>query len=180
VKRPARGARLPHGERPSRGKRLFRAAYGDSPAHLLVLLASFALCGYALVRLLRGADDWWSAVEWVVGAALVHDLVLVPLYGGTDWLLHRAVAPRRAGPRPTARRIALVNHVRVPAFLSLLLLLVYWPLITERNPARYRSHTLLSPDVFLGRWLLISAVFFAVSGLLLALRGWRAARRATG
>jgi hypothetical protein len=34
--------------------------------------------------------------------------------------------------------------------------------------------------VFLGRWLLISAVFFAVSGLWLAFREWRAARRATG
>jgi hypothetical protein len=158
-------------------KRLFRAAYGESPAHLVVLLASFALCGYALVRLLRGADGWWSVVEWVVGAALVHDLVLVPLYGGADWLLHRAVAPGRAGPRPARRRIALVNHVRVPAFLSLLLLLVYWPLITERDAARYRSHTLLAPDVFLGRWLLLSAGFFAVSGLLLALRGWREARR---
>ncbi|MFG1808260.1 hypothetical protein [Streptomyces sp. NPDC049040] len=151
-------------------KRLFRAVYGESVLHLLVLLASFALCGYAITRLLEG--DWWGVVKWVVGAALIHDLVLLPLYGGTDWLLHKAVRGRRPGSQP---RIAVVNHVRVPAFLSLLLLLVYWPLISQDAGTQYRNATLLSPRVFFGRWLLISAVLFALSGLLLAFRSRRAA-----
>ncbi|SCD40723.1 hypothetical protein GA0115240_10702 [Streptomyces sp. DvalAA-14] len=152
-------------------KRLFRAVYGESAFHLLVLLASFALCGYALARLLTG--DWWGVVEWAVGAALIHDLVLVPLYGGTDWLLHKALRGRRPG---SPARIMLVNHIRVPAFLSLLLLLVYWPLISQDAGATYRRATLLSPGVFLGRWVLITAVLFAASGLLLVFRQWRAAR----
>ncbi|WP_327288592.1 hypothetical protein [Streptomyces sp. NBC_01198] len=152
-------------------RRLFRAVYGESVLHLLVLLASFALCGYAITRLLE--RDAWGVAEWVVGSALIHDVVLVPLYGGADWLLHMAARGRRPG---SPARIALVNHIRVPTFISLLLLLVYWPLISHDAGATYRNATLLSPGVFLGRWLLITAVLFAASALLLVFRRWRAAR----
>jgi hypothetical protein len=150
----------------------FRALYGESPAHLLILLASFAVCAYAAARLLD--RDWFDVAKWVVGAALVHDLVLVPAYGGADWLLHRALRARgRAGKRGT--RIAAVNHLRVPAFVSLLLLLVYWPLISQ-DPVNYAADTALTPGVFLGRWLLITAALFGVSALLFAVRLWRAGR----
>lgn len=152
-------------------KRLLRRIYGEPPAHLAVLLASFALCGYALARLLAG--DWWGIVEWSAGAAVLHDLVLVPLYGGADWLLHKAVRGRR--PR-SQFRIAVVNHIRVPAFLSLLLLLVYWPLISQDSGPAYRAATLLQPGIFFGRWLMITGGLFAVSALLLALRRWRVTR----
>lgn len=73
--------------------RRFRGLYGESPLHLLILLLSFVVCGYAAARLLEG--DWPAIVGWFVGAALLHDLVLVPLYGGADWLLHRVLRPRR-------------------------------------------------------------------------------------
>ncbi|WP_329128594.1 hypothetical protein OG552_00555 [Streptomyces sp. NBC_01476] len=152
-------------------KRLFRTVYGGTPPHLVTLLASFALCGYALARLLTG--DWWGIVQWVVGAAVIHDLVLVPLYGGTDWLLHKTV---RAGRPRSAVRIAVVNHIRVPAFLSLLLLLVYWPLISQDSGPTYHYATGLTPGVFRQRWLLISAALFALSAALLALRVWRRPR----
>ena len=224
-----------------RAARLFRALYGESPLHLLVLLASFVVCGYAAARLLEG--DWLGIVEWFVGAAVIHDLVFVPLYGSTDWVLHRGLRTgrgrdlsvgqareRRAGQEPpdaasarepsaqppaappsgrppssetppaqpsaeppsnqpppaqppsakpppaqapSAPRIALLNHIRVPAFLSFLLLLVYWPLIRERSGPVYAVTTRLSPGVFLGRWLLVTAVLFAVSALLFAVRWWR-------
>lgn len=150
-------------------KRLFRTLYGESPLHLLALLASFAVCGYALARLLEG--DWWGIVQWTVGAALLHDLVLVPLYGGTDWLLHKAVLARR---RTSPPRVAVVNHIRVPAFVSLLLLLVYWPVISQGNDAHYEAATALTPGVFFPRWLAITAVLFSVSAALLVLRTWRA------
>lgn len=148
-------------------KRLFRGIYGEPPRHLVILLLSFAVCGYALVRLLR--TEWLSVVEWVVGAAILHDLVLVPLYGGGDWLLHKALRAR-------APRLPVVNHLRVPAFLSLLTLLVYWPLITQDAGAGYRRATGLSAAVFWQRWVLITAVLFALSGALLALRAWRTGR----
>jgi len=154
-------------------KRLPRVRYGESLFHLVVMLASFALCGYALVRLLAGSGGRVAA--WVAGAAAVHDLLLVPLYGGADWLLRRAV---RAGRPRSPLRAAAVQHVRVPAFVSLLLLLVHWPLISGASGPRYRTATLLDPGVFPGHWLLITAVLFAGSGALFALRVRRAARGA--
>nr|WP_103886734.1 hypothetical protein [Actinacidiphila yanglinensis] len=167
--------------------------YGASPAHLLVLLASFAVCGYAAARLLQ--RDWFDVAKWVVGAALLHDLVLVPLYAVADWVLHRAL--RTPGPGPsappaphkpsgatedppardrTALRIAAVHHIRVPVFLSLLLLLVYWPLIS-RVRTHYAQATGLDPGVFLGRWVLITAGLLGASALLFAVRWWRMTRR---
>jgi hypothetical protein len=153
----------------SRVLRVFRALYGESPLHLALLLASFALCGYALDRLL--ADDWYGVAKWIVGAALLHDLVLVPLYGGADWVLHRLL---RLGAPASPRRIAVVNHIRVPAFVSLLLLLVYWPLVSrDVGAARYHNATGRSLDVFRTRWLALTAVLFALSALHLCWRLWR-------
>ncbi|MGJ5949581.1 hypothetical protein [Streptomyces neyagawaensis] len=77
-----------------------------SPLQLLLLAGSFALAGYAGVRLL--ADDWFGVALWFVGAAVVHDLVLLPLYAAADRALVRAAdtaGPRAAdtaGPREEA------------------------------------------------------------------------------
>ncbi|GAA3497918.1 hypothetical protein GCM10019016_050210 [Streptomyces prasinosporus] len=129
-----------------------------SPFPLLVLLCSFALCAYAGVRLLDG--DWPMITLWFVGAALVHDLVLLPLYAAAD----------RALVTVTAGRAAWVNHVRVPAALSGLLLLVWFPLISGRVSQRYAAVTALSADGFAARWLLITAALFGVSAVLFAVR----------
>lgn len=154
----------------SRGRARGRAArwYGEGPLHLVLMAASFALAGYAGVRLLAGGQAW-LAVVWFAGAALAHDLVLVPLYSLAD----RAVA------RALGRRRTLVNFVRVPALLSGLLLLMWWPLITRHPPGAYESASGMSPDRFLGNWLLITAGLFALSALLLAVRAVRSRRRAT-
>jgi hypothetical protein len=147
--------------------RRFRQLYGDTPLHLLILLASFALCGYAAFRWL--SYDWLSIAVWFVGAAVLHDIVLVPLYGGVDWVMHKALR----GRRPAGGRA--VNHIRVPAFVSLLLLLVYWPLVLDDVP-RYPQATDLSAAVFLGRWLLVTAVLFACSAVWFAVARVRASR----
>ncbi|MFJ9815813.1 hypothetical protein ACIRU3_11145 [Streptomyces sp. NPDC101151] len=138
-----------------------------SPFQLLLLACSFALAGYAGVRLL--ADDWSGVALWIVGAALLHDLVLLPLYAVAD----RAVVH---GLDAGGRR-AWTPYVRVPAVLSGLLLLVWFPLILGLVDRRYRMATGLNPDVYLGRWLLITAVLFGGSALLLAMRVRRAAKR---
>lgn len=143
-----------------------RRWYGEGPLHLLLTAASLALAGYAGVRL--SAGDALGVVVWFVGAALVHDLVLVPLYAAADRLLLRAL-----GPRPGA-----VNFVRVPVFLSGLLLLMWWPLIT-RHTERYEPAAGLSPDVFLGNWLLITAALCVLSALWLVVRTFRLRRSAT-
>jgi hypothetical protein len=143
----------------------FRRLYGESPLHLLILLASFALCAYAAVKWLT--YDWVSIAEWFIGAAVLHDVVLVPLYAVTDWALHRLLGSRRTTGR------AAVNFIRVPAFASLVLVLVYWPLVLNDSP-HYESATTLSASVFLGRWLLITAVLFAASATWFVVGRWRA------
>ncbi|MFD8387049.1 hypothetical protein ACFV2X_52680 [Streptomyces sp. NPDC059679] len=143
-----------------------RPAIG-SPFTVLLLVCSFALTGYVGVRLLAG--DWLGVTLWFVGAALLHDLVLLPLYTVAD----RAVVTvfQAAGHRD------LVGYARVPAALSGLFLLVWFPLISGQMADRYRSVTGLSGDRFLARWLLITAVLFGSSALLLVLRLRRAAKQ---
>ncbi|NJP50281.1 hypothetical protein HCJ93_09390 [Streptomyces sp. SBST2-5] len=136
-----------------------------SPFPLLVLLCSFALCGYAGVRLLEG--DWLLVVLWFAGAAVLHDLVLAPLYLAADRALLATAGPRRRW----------VNHVRVPAVLSGLLLLVWFPLITGRVSERYVRVTALSADGYAARWLLLTAALFGGSALLYAVRVRRGRRR---
>ncbi|WP_435845087.1 hypothetical protein [Streptomyces flaveolus] len=136
-----------------------------SPFQILLLLCSFALAGYAGVRLLAG--DWFGVALWFVGAALLHDLVLLPLYAVADRAVVRGLG--------AAGRRAWVLYVRVPAAFSGLLLLVWFPLISGRTDRRYRSVAGLSAEGFLARWLLITAALFGVSALLLALRPLRSA-----
>jgi hypothetical protein len=150
----------------------FRRLYGESPLHLLILVVSFAVCGYAALRWL--SQDWLSIAVWFVGAAVLHDLVLVPLYGGLDWITHRVLGGPFRTPRATPR--TAVNHFRVPAFVSLLLLGVYWPLILRDSP-HYAVSTHLSDTVFLGRWLLITAALFGASAVWFGAAQWRAHRR---
>ena len=62
-------------------------------------------------------------------------------------------APREEAPREakdghrSSVRLAVLHHIRVPAFLSLLLLLVYWPLISQDAGSHYQAATLLTPGV---------------------------------
>jgi hypothetical protein len=163
----AKGTGTASGTGTARGTGRFRARYGDSPLHLLLALCSFALAAYAGIRLLDG--DALGVALWFVGAAIVHDLVLVPLYSLADRAL-RVALPGRAG------RSEWINYVRVPAFVSLLLLLVWYPLILGRV-GRYASYTGLDPDVFMGRWLLVTAGLFAVSALCLVARALRGRAR---
>ncbi|WP_328886568.1 hypothetical protein [Streptomyces sp. NBC_00316] len=149
----------------------FREHYGSSPLHLLLVLASFALTGYAGIRLLGGGEPL-MVVVWFIGAALLHDLVLLPLYTVTDRAAQTLLGDRREpethhNTHPPTR--GWINYLRVPVFLSGILLLTYFPLILGRVD-RFTAYTTLPDDVFLGRWLLITAVLFALSALVLLIR----------
>ena len=148
-----------------------------SPLQILLLACSFTLAGYAGVRLLSG--DWLGVALWFVGAAVLHDLVFLPLYTAVDRAVTDVLgaADRRAGAPPTSlSRRGRTMYVRVPTALSGLLLLVWFPLISGRV-ASYESATGLSADGFLARWLLITAVLFGGSALLLVLRLCRATKQ---
>lgn len=145
----------------------FRSRYGASPLHLLLVLSSFALAAYAGIRLLKG--DTAGVLIWFVGAALLHDLVLLPLYSVTDraaqWLFRGSRDAGADTERPS------VNFLRVPTFVAGVLLLVWWPLIL-RQGGRYTADTSLSADGYLARWLLITAALFLTSAIALSVRTW--------
>ena len=139
----------------------FAARYGESPLHLAGFGITFAVAGYAALQLadLRNA---LTILLWFAGAIVLHDLVLYPAYTVLDRALQRV---------PIG-----INHVRVPALLSGLLLLVWFPLILERAPGLYRSVTGVQPPYYLARWLLITAALFAASLLVALLRRARQPR----
>jgi hypothetical protein len=143
--------------------------YGANPLHLLALVGCFALAGYAAARLVPSRP--LGVAAWFLGAVVGHDLVLMPLYSLADRsavtaIRHRA-ARLPAGP--------WINYLRVPAGLSGLLLLVWFPLIL-RLGTDYHASTTLSPDPFLWHWLAVTGALFLTSAALLALRLGRISR----
>ncbi|MFC9590559.1 hypothetical protein ACFTUC_12370 [Streptomyces sp. NPDC056944] len=149
----------------------FRRRYGASPLHLLLVVASFALAAYAGLRLLEG--DSLGVALWFVGAALLHDLVLLPLYAVTDRAVQAAFGPATGARGPVVR--VSVNYVRVPCFVAGVLLLVWWPLVL-RQVDHFTASTGLPADGFLARWLLITAGLFATSAAVLLVHMWRGTR----
>jgi hypothetical protein len=144
--------------------------YGANPLHLLALLGCFALAGYAAARLVPSRP--LGVAVWFAGAVVGHDLVLVPLYSLADRSAMAAI--RHRAPRLPA--VPWINYLRVPAGLSALLLLVWFPLIL-RLRTHYQASTTLSPDPFLWHWLAVTGALFLLSAAAFAVR-LRAARRA--
>lgn len=135
----------------------FRRRYGASPLHLVALAAGGALSGYAVTRV--PTTGMLVAIGlWFAGTLLVHDLVLFPLYAAADRV--GALLQDRVG-QP---RVPWLNHVRIPAILSGLLLLAWFPLVL-RLSAGFRVITARSDSPFLGHWLAVTVVLFAGSGL---------------
>ena len=137
----------------------FTRRYGASPVHLLAHLVALPLIAWVLLQLvdIRGFKD---VVIWFVAALILHDLVLLPAYSGLDRLAQRA----------RLRGIALVNHLRVPAIVSGLTFLVFFPLILGKSDGNLRFVSGVQPTGYLGRWLAIVAAAFVLSALVLAVR----------
>jgi len=133
-----------------------RRRYGAHPAHLLLLLAGFVVAALALKVLLGERPR--DVGQWLVGSAVVHDAVLVPAYIGADAVLV-ALWRRRPG------RVAWLNHVRVPAALSGMLLLIWSPEILRRATS-FQRQTGRTTDAYLAHWLFVTAVLFGGSALL--------------
>ena len=137
-----------------------RRRYGASPLHLLAHLAVLPLVAWALLQFIDRPDAP-RILLWLALSAVVHDLVLLPFYSAIDR------AGQRAAPRPA------INYVRVPALLSGLLLLVFFPAISGKGEPSFQRVSGLTYDGYLARWLLITAALFAVSGAAYLLRGTR-------
>jgi hypothetical protein len=144
--------------------------YGANPLHLLALLGCLALAGYAAVRLVPSRP--LGVAVWFTAAVVGHDLLLVPLYSLADRSAMAAIRHRA----PELPAVPWINYLRVPAGLSALLLLVWFPLILRLH-TRYQASTTLSPDPFLWHWLAVTGALFLLSAAAFAVR-LRAARRA--
>ena len=137
-----------------------RERYGASPLHLLAHLAVLPLVAWALLQFIDRPDAG-RILLWLALSAVVHDLVLLPFYSALDR------AGQRAAPRPA------INYVRVPALLSGLLLLVFFPAISGKGEPSFQRVSGLTYDGYLARWLLITAAVFALSGIVYLVRGTR-------
>ncbi|MGH3773856.1 MAG: hypothetical protein ACRDRW_21115 [Pseudonocardiaceae bacterium] len=140
--------------------------------HLLALLASFVVAGYAGIRLLAGNPIGIGA--WFFGSAVAHDAVLFPLYAGLDAAL--VLLLRRHPAWASVAGVRWLNYLRVPAMVSALLLLVWSPLILRVSETAYHAASTLSAQPFLSRWLAVTAALFAISAATLAVRVAMASR----
>ncbi|MFY1636482.1 hypothetical protein ACN27F_24940 [Solwaraspora sp. WMMB335] len=146
----------------------FRSGYGAPVWHLLLLVGCFAIAGWVALRL-AGEATAVRMLIWFVAAVIIHDLVMFPVYAAADRaLLTAGRAGYGTGARPV--RLSVVNHVRVPVLGSVLLFLVYLPGILRLGSGTFTSATGLTQEPYLGRWLVLTAVMFAVSGLVLVAR----------
>jgi hypothetical protein len=139
-------------------------------SRLLAHVVLLPLCVWALVEVFRvsSAKAGWGIATWLVGAVVVHDLLVLPLYSGLD----RAAGAAVPGPR--------INYLRVPAALSLLMLVVFWGTIAGRGEGAYHAVSGRSYEGYALRWLLVTAALFAGSGLLYRAHRRSARRRRPG
>jgi len=138
-----------------------RRLYGAHPLHLLAHAVLMPLAAFAVLQL-AGVRAASNIGLWFAGAVLLHDFLLLPAAAGADCAIRAAV--------PGA-----INHVRVPAALSALLLLVFFPLICGRSDRTFQGVSGVAPHGYAERWLLVTAGLFAVSAAAYLLRRRRSA-----
>jgi hypothetical protein len=131
--------------------------YGASPVHVLAHLVALPLAAFALLQL-ADAGNAPRIFLWLGASVLLHDLVLLPFYGALDRLGRRSVGDA-------------IGYVRVPALVSGLLLLVYFPAISGKGNGAFHGVSGLDYEGYLERWLLATAALFLLSGALYLLRG---------
>jgi hypothetical protein len=142
----------------------FQRRYGASPLHALAHLAAFALAGFALLQLVD-VRDAGNVLVWFVAAVVLHDFVLLPFYSALDR------AAQAVG------HVKAVNYLRVPAGLSALLLLVFFPLILGRSTDKLEHVSGAPAADYLARWLLITGALCAGSAVLYLVKSRRAAAK---
>jgi len=157
--------------------------YGANPLHLLTMMSCITLFLYVIA--VAGAETfintkvWWqSIIVWFVGAAVLHDLLLFPLYTLADLSLRSGLRAMGHLPAPAGAAVPVVNYVRLPVLGTGLTFLLFLPGLIKQGASTYHNATGLTQDPFLQRWLLLVAVMFGTSALAYAIRlAWHARRR---
>jgi hypothetical protein len=132
---------------------------GASPAQFALLVVCLGVAAYAAFFLL-GDPALLRMLIWFAGAAVVHDLVVFPLYAAADRVLVTAAGGR----------VPLINHIRVPALGAGLALLMFWPGIVRQGEDTHLAATGLDQEPYLGRWLALTALLFAASAVVYGVR----------
>ena len=152
--------------------------YGESPLHLLAVIVAMAFAGYGAVRIALGSDALNTFI-WLGAAIVAHDLLAFPVYSGLNLIAHRSlVGPLRAPP--VDRTVPVINYLRVPVILSGFAFALWFPLILRLSADPYRIKSGLNADVYLGRWLLLTAALFLGAAVIYAVRLRGAARQGRG
>lgn len=144
-----------------------RDRYGAGPLHLIAVIASFAIAGYAFVEI-ANHPSLISFAIFFAGAIVAHDMIAFPIYSTLNRIAGDASAAAGfSGPS--------INYVRVPALLSAFAFVVWFPLILGLSSHTYEADTGHAEPDYLARWLLLTAALFLISGLVAAIK-----RRAPG
>lgn len=147
-----------------------RRLYGSGPVHLLAHLGAFALAGWSILQI-TGIGGSFRVLLWFIGAVIIHDALVLPLYSTADRGAQGAAAVIDHGAGAGVR---VINHLRVPAALSAVTLLAFAPLIFGRGDAALARVSGVDPSGYALRWVLLTVVLFAASALVYAVRRFRA------
>ncbi len=150
----------------------FRKLYGASPLHLLAVIATLALVGYGFFMIFQSPAPE-STLLFFIAAIFAHDMLAFPLYSGLNQIAGRTVG--RGAPERDDGRVPAINYLRVPFILSAFCLLIFFPLILGLSSDRYEASAGMDIDMFLGRWLGITAAVFLCSAVAYAIRLRRSA-----
>jgi hypothetical protein len=142
--------------------RTFAARYGASPLHLVLHVALLAAFAWVVLQV-ADAREATNIALWFVLAIVLHDLALLPFYSVIDRVLRRGEPP------------GAINYVRVPAALSAVLALLFFPPILGLNEGSFARVAGVAPEGYLMKWLLITAALFTASSVLYVVRSRRAA-----
>ena len=145
----------------------FRRLYGASPLHLLAVAATALVAGAAVAGWFDNTTSITIRIlVWFLALIVAHDLILVPLYSLVDRIGLR-VAPGLRSSQARDRAPGWV-YVRVPAGLSGLLFLVFFPEILKLGDQTFSTASGLHQNVYLARYLLACGALFAISGVAYA------------
>src|SRR5437867_11181245 len=106
-----------------------RRLYGSGPLHLIAVIVAIAITAYAFIEIVKRPAPVSFAI-FFAGAIVAHDLIAFPIYSLLDRIAGRAGAAVRLGP-------GSINYVRIPALLSGLAFLVWFPLILGLDDRKY-------------------------------------------
>lgn len=125
--------------------------YGHKPIHLVGHLLLLALVAWSVAAIFAGSSAPVGVVVWLLGAVLLHDALLWPVYTLADRATHRPMG-------------TMVNYFRIPAALSLLLIVVFSPILFGFGSDSYTANSGDEWDGYWLRWFIVTLAMFLVSG----------------